>query len=499
MKANREFGEKGEQNGSALLIAIFALLLISVVGIALLVSTGTDSALAGNYRNSTSAYYAATAGLEEARGRLLKKNPDFINKSNAYPALFAGGTATFGQYDVLYIINPAGGDTVDPTDSSGPYADTEYDTEFTTWHLSGATVRTPYVSSVSTLAGIPGPLYKWVRINAITEWALGLDVNSSGHTLDSNTPLYYNGNGLNLSSTGYEALEITALAVMPDKSKRFLQYVVVPSTLQYLLAPPPYQLSQAFPAALTLAGNGVSYVGPDSSSFYVNGDDPISGRTCASPPWAPVSALGYTYSNDSPSVNPSAWTLFHPGNYTGFAPPPPALATPSISQVSFPPTLQTVGQFESLIQTITQSADVVITGPAQATSSMPPGMSPTNPMTVVVNGDLDFNGWHNVGYGLLLVTGNVNYDPDASWEGLVLVIGKGTFTGSRMGNGRFDGAIVVAQTRDGMGNPLANLGTSSVSFTSTMGGAGIYYNSCYILQAMAPMSYRVLSFREITQ
>jgi len=476
------------------LIAIFALLLISVVGIALLVSTGADSALAGNYRTSTSAYYAATAGLEEARGRLLKKNPDFMNVSNAYPSLFSvQGTPSFGLYDVLYIVNPAGSETVDPRNSSGPYADTEYGTEFS-WQLSGATVHTP-LNSVSTLAGIPGPTYKWVRINALTEQAVHIDINADGN-YDPNTPLFYDGTSLNLNSTGSQALEITALAVMVDKSTKLLQYVVAPTSL-----------SLTFPAALTLAGNGVRYTGPGTSAFWVDGNDPTTGRTCTSPPLSPVSALGYTTSTDYSNVK--SGTNAQPGNYIGFAPPPPASATPSVGLVTLPPTLQTPAQFESLIQTISQGADLVLSPSPPATvvpgSALPTGgsgMSPTNPMTIVVNGDLDLTSWHNLGYGLLLVTGTLTYDPDASWEGIVLVIGKGVINGSHMGSGRFDGAILVAQSRDPVtGIVIAgpNLGASSVSFISTMGGAGIYFNSCNILQALAPTRYRVLYFREIAQ
>src|SRR5215470_17049992 len=127
MKVYGKLERGSRENGSALLIAIFALMLISVVGLALVVSTGTDTALTGNYRNSTGAYYAAVAGLEEARGRLLWRNPDFINRTNAYAGLFSGqGIATFGLSDVLYIVNPAGGETVNPLDSSSRYADKEY-------------------------------------------------------------------------------------------------------------------------------------------------------------------------------------------------------------------------------------------------------------------------------------------------------------------------------------------------------------------------------------
>ena len=73
------------QDGIALLIAIFVLLLISVVAIALLVSSGTETALGANYRTSSTVYYAAIAGLEEARGRLLPKNPNYFGRFASFP------------------------------------------------------------------------------------------------------------------------------------------------------------------------------------------------------------------------------------------------------------------------------------------------------------------------------------------------------------------------------------------------------------------------------
>src|SRR5277367_470124 len=130
------------QSGAAMLIAIFALLLISVIAIALVVTSGTNSSLAGNYRTATSAYYAGVAGLEEARGRLLWKNPDYINISNSYSNLLTtGGVPSWGLTQVLYITNPAPGETVDPTSSIATnYPDTEYGQEFS-WGLSGAAVQ----------------------------------------------------------------------------------------------------------------------------------------------------------------------------------------------------------------------------------------------------------------------------------------------------------------------------------------------------------------------
>ena len=65
MELNHEASKlkrRKSDEGAALLIAIFALLLISVIAIALVVSSGTDSALQSNYRTSTGAYYAAMRG-----------------------------------------------------------------------------------------------------------------------------------------------------------------------------------------------------------------------------------------------------------------------------------------------------------------------------------------------------------------------------------------------------------------------------------------------------
>src|SRR3974377_1797614 len=126
MKQERKARKRPPQAGTALLIAIFALLLISVVGIAMLVSTSADTALAGNYRTSTAAYYAALAGLEEARGRLLWKNSAYIGNTvlNFVPTPVG---SPLDVHTVLYILNPntAIGETVIPTDPSNAYADKE--------------------------------------------------------------------------------------------------------------------------------------------------------------------------------------------------------------------------------------------------------------------------------------------------------------------------------------------------------------------------------------
>jgi hypothetical protein len=125
-------------------------------------------------------------------------------------------------------------------------------------------------------------------------------------------------------------------------------------------------------------------------------------------------------------------------------------------------------------------------------------MSATNPMITVVNGDLTIDNWRNTGYGLLLVTGTLTYDPDASWNGIILVIGKGQFISTQNGNGSINGVLLIAQTRDPVsGKLLSALGPAS--FKQTGQAVGIRYSSNSVAAAQFLVPYQVLSFREIAQ
>jgi len=499
MQERRTRRKHGPQAGIALLISIFILLLISVVAIALIVSSGTETSLAGNYRSSTGVYYAALSGLEEARGRLLGKNSGSFKGTAS--AGFIPSPLPMGQ--PVYIINPVGSETVAPWDPASTYADLEFNQEFQSSTGYSLPNPSPKTNSLSTVAGVQGPLYKWVRINAVSEKAIGVDVDADG--LD-NTPLYYDSNLSRLVATGsggaQQVFEITSFAALPNGSQKILQYLVA-------LAPaniPSFPSGLSFPAALTIAGPGVVFTAPASnSSYYVSGVDLTGVPSCTA--GSNVDAIGVFSGTDAANVKGSlpAGTKT---KYDGLT------AGPDVQDVSgsFLVGLQTPSQLDSLAQSIAANADATV-APAGGTAygsdltplllsgSNPSGMSSTNPLTVVVKGDLDLTGWHNTGYGLLLVTGNLNYDPDATWKGMVLVIGKGTVTGAGGGSGEIDGAFFVAKTRDASGNllPDPNLGNASVIFASGMGSVGIRYSSCWIKAARPTGSFQILSFHEIAQ
>ncbi len=469
------------ERGAALVIALFTLMLISVVATAMILMAGTQAAVKGNYKSSMHAFYDAKAGLEEARGRLWASNPN----SNAITnCVFPGGLPMqVGQ--VCYIVNPSAGETVDPRDPANQYADLEYQQEWKAAPPSGAQL----IPSRSSIGGIAGPLYKWVRITPRTEASAGLDING-GTQRDPTSPLYFDGAHQALGPITYagQVLTITSLAVTPYGSQRMLQYTVSAPALTNALP--------TFPAALTLDGNG--FTNPPgkgtiggSSNVQINGND----GSAASGTSSGVPAIGYTNSNDVSAITKAAAPA---ANYSS------PQNTPPVGLVSVAPLLQTSGGLDGLVQSITRVADLVLNPPSgtRADQTSLTSMSATNPLVVVVNGDFHLthaNGASTfAGYGLLLVTGTLYYDPDDSWNGIILVIGKGVFDGSQNGhNGQINGTVLVANTRDNSGNLLTSLGPTS--FNLTGGGQGIHYNSQSVTNTEALMSYQVLSFREIAQ
>lgn len=504
----RKTGKKNER-GVALLISIFVLMLISVVAVALIVTAGSETSLASNYRGSTSAYYAGLAGLEEVRGRLVPRNPNYfdITAANFVPV----PQTAMAVDQVRYVLNPAPGEVVAPTNlgSATTYPDNQYFAEFGV-PVTARNVLTVNSATPTNGGATPGPKFKWVRLSAATESSLGIDVNNDG-ALNNTLPLFYDSAALPRpslvlpnagspttapTSTAYPVYEITALAVISDGSEKLVQSVVTAVS---------YGLN--FPAALTLAGSQVNFGGANSNQYYMDGQDgsgnPGNVAGCAPNPNNWLTSIGVTGPNNVnnvlPNSNPVPYTGIPVNRLDHYPGGPLVNGSPtvtSVASVTLPSTLQTPTSLNNVVQLITANADVVISGNATQ-ADMPAGMSATNPMTVVVDGNLALTN-NFTGYGLLVVTGNFAYSGTTGWKGIVLVIGDGTttFLGNGGGNNEFDGAIYVATIKDAAGNLLPALGTVNYDISGG-GGNGIYYNSCWVQSAQRPPSYKVLSFKEI--
>src|SRR5437016_11003563 len=142
----RKINRQREQ-GIALLLSILCLLLLTAVAAGMMYRSATETAINGNFKSEESAYFAARAGVEEVRDRILPANANTINASlpTALPS-GAGG--------VVYVLNGVSASNI--TNSTSPYFDDELCHDFTAIGARG--LRAPQPTSVARRfqAGVRG-------------------------------------------------------------------------------------------------------------------------------------------------------------------------------------------------------------------------------------------------------------------------------------------------------------------------------------------------------
>jgi hypothetical protein len=167
---------RNRQRGIALFFSIFALLLLSAIAAALIFMANTETSVNSNYRQEQVAYFAAKAGIEEARARMMSSDPNPITPS--LPVVAPTNNATS---QIIYIVNPVkGGTAVQPWNAANQWADDELCHDYNGDVALGLTTVAPdvrctpvtlgataYLAPTSQLpyngTGTPVP-YKWVRI-----------------------------------------------------------------------------------------------------------------------------------------------------------------------------------------------------------------------------------------------------------------------------------------------------------------------------------------------
>jgi hypothetical protein len=483
--------KRRNQKGIALLVCIFALLLVSGIALAMLGNSSTETSVNQNYRETQVAYFAAKAGIAEAVDRM--KLPSTNVNAVAPPTVMPSSTG-----GIVYIVNPRGSsDIVQPWAAGNRYQDTELCKE--NFGLSGLTNNGIGIScntvpsgsswylarnSYSPLTGTTGALdYKWVRIN--------LKSNSSGFPYYANgsassttlaTQVCNGGTSEALLPSGYTdcvsagmqpVYVLTSLAVTQRGTRRMVQTEVSRKVSKL----------PNFPAALTLDGPGSTltppYDAPNSNSFYVNGND-TSG--CGTTNQSAVAVTDTTTKTLTISGIPSNRYSHYTG-VDGTSPDVgvvcPVGSTTCAGRSVLDPMLTSTSQLQALTSSLQESAapSNVYNGP-QTNINLG---SQAAPQITVVNGDLTMTGT-TVGGGILLVTGTLTMSGNSSFYGVILVIGKGVFIANGGGNGSYNGSVLVANTTDSTGHLLPTLGPPVVDWSGG-GGNGIYYNSCAINQA----------------
>ena len=270
--------KKTGERGIALFMSLVILLLLSALAVAMVYMANTDSLVNANYRSQQVLYFAAKAGVEEARNRLMAANVDTVASptcapaSACLPAVPAEPTAGNGQ--ILYILGGQNPAAVKPWDLTTVYADDELchngynllvapqsgDMHCTT--IPGGTAWYSTTTSKITWNSTPAALpFQWVRISPKLNGSVDSGKYPVNPTKPMNTPVCWDGSGevllqgaasctqmVNTVPPGPPANPVylvTALAVNPQGgARRMVQAEVALSP-----APP-------FPYGLFATGNG---------------------------------------------------------------------------------------------------------------------------------------------------------------------------------------------------------------------------------------------------
>jgi len=202
------------------------------------------------------------------------------------------------------------------------------------------------------------------------------------------------------------------------------------------------------PASLVLDGSPIAFTPAISGSGIRGLDTTFRGGD--------RHAIGVLADSDRSSVLasiPDADEIQYPG-VDSRTPPP---ADVSVVDSLLDPQLRSVSGLERIVDEISAYAtDVASPGWSGSTMLGNTG-SAGDYRVVVVNGDCELGA--GVGYGVLLVRGNLRMNGDFVWNGRILVIGQGTIGWSGPGNAVVAGSVFVARTRDNDRSPGNELGT----------------------------------------
>jgi Tfp pilus assembly protein PilX len=492
---------KSSERGVALVIALLTLLLISAILMGMIVASNSETNISTNFRDEQTAFFAARAGIEEIRDRLRAgANPSLSTNS----FFTAAPTAQAGQPSgVLYIINPANGETVAPWNLGGTnYPDDEICKEIPctagpnplpTWNAA-ATANwyiTPAPSSTgNSYAAVPPLTWKWVRVmQKPNKSDTGSTRITSVDGAVDNYLVCYNGTNEHVEGTGVTACpgldrpvyELTSLAVTKSGSRRMVQYEISQTTL------PPIPGAMVFDGATPNFGTN-----PNSAAFGVTGMDthtgPNGGVGCPAASNEP--ALG---GFDAASTTSLQGQVNRPGSYAGS----PAGISNVSSQLG---PLSTVAGLNALVSSITTMAGPNVYGPNPLPS--PAGLNAgtnASPQINVVEGDYTMPG---SGSGILLVTGTLTMNGNPSWNGLILVVGKGNIVKNGGGNGTLDGALLVANLYSDPPPTYTHLIASGPPGIPTIawnggGNATVQYDSCWLSFLSQSQPYRTITDREL--
>ena len=431
-----------DEKGSAMIFAVMILALLTMSGVSVVNTSNTEVQIASNHRVSIGAFYAAEAGIIEAKERLRGSSSD---------TNYVGDPgASYAPSWSAYLLSPHSWQpsTDDPLyeGSYQNYIPTSAD------HTNTAVTSNSLQTDISYL----------VRIRHKREY----DAEQAGHTIAWNH--YYDGDGSTATHTSASAGNIIYYGYGdPSQPTTAVQFTTAVAT-EFS----PLEIIRAYGRSSDFQGSSLKIIvmevvrnpGPViNSAVYAKGTVTGNGNS--------LSVDG----NDNCGV--------------AAAKPPIYTKSPAITNLNGSPTLSGSPaspqsgsddiDINSYVNSLKSSATVTITSDQNGTNYG----SSSNYLTCYsdTSNPNNVNGLklQNVtGYGLLLVEGDLILGGGFNWNGIILVTGTLTFNGGGSGINIL-GAVLANQTVD------------------INGGIDIKYDSCQVNNSLNASALEIVSWREV--
>lgn len=431
--------------GSALVLAVFALALLTGMGAALFCLGQHEARMSQAGLRAKKAFYLAEAGLEDGRRTLFAANGGGSFGDDLAAAAGLDDRLDFDPAALVATYNAAG--------------------EVTGFTGFGDDVP---LRSLKTLATTDGPGWYMAFL--------------------TNDPL----EGRHTKTDANDRVMITAVGAGPARSLEVVEAIVEP-----LRALPPVP-----PAALTLLGPLPYFDNSDSPAQSHTGND----CGVAGGPYAPI--VGTVDASARAQVQSDMHRADHfssgPQPFTGAGtvadltdPSDPIVAAAGHGTVDAAWT--DCQQLKQLVESLAAAADYYCN--TDLGSCTVPSVGPGD--VVFIDGDLS-NGPTSSNSGTLVVTGELSYGVNAGWNGVVLVVGTGRLLRNGGGSGNPSGGVVIASidpTPDGpradksdwCTTPPDGYGQAYYRVNGT-GNSTVEWCTAHINEANAPQTYRVVDF-----
>jgi len=371
--------------GSALLIAVFVLVLVAGTGVTLLFLARTESKMGLADQDSKKAFYMAEAGLEDGRMTLFNVNgkDDFSDDLLAA----AGGTANDIDFDPALVASI-------------------YDTDGAFTGFTGYDDDVPLRDPTAFQDG-------WYAAFLTNDHSEGRDT-----TADLN-----------------QRVMLTGVGVVPGRSEEIVEAVIRKRNL----------FPSVPPATITMVGPNPEFFSGNSNTKEYIGDDCVGGDPNL---YVPVVGLIGSDAELAAEAGIEANPDFISDTYTRedtFA--DLTDATEPTNNVPIDPTWTDCESLLGFIEDAVEIADNKCRGTLACSPTTPCGdCDPTNTTAssvTVVDGDYRVQG-NLSGHGLLIVTGIAEFGGNIDWDGLIFVVGDGKFRISGAGNGTISGGLFLA-------------------------------------------------------